>query len=628
MTHDYSKNQDYSPGVPAKPSLGSAARYALGPALPLRSGLAPTAAQRSRQYRRSRLIRIVMMSYLLITGLGGLRLAAQQYPLFSNYWTQAYGFNPAVTASTEGVVINAQYRHQWVGIDDAPITKIGAVQARVGRFGLGGYFFQDQAGALQRTGGTFLAAYRQQLGTQVHLSAGLAGGYHHLRLRAGTQVFDAEDPLVAMAMDGSWFPDFNAGIHLQAGHFFLGFSVPQLFQRRIRFGDGQTRTQLQRHYYLATGYSFRLGEEVQLQPSVLVKLAEGGDPQYEASLRGIFVERFWVGGSYRWQESAVALAGIQLNPRVEFTYAYDFTTSGLRQVSRGSHEVGLTIRLGAGAVADTDGDGTPDSRDRCPQETGPRNNDGCPFDMFTDKSPALDAEDDDGDGIWNSLDECPEVAGPYENKGCPWVDRDFDGIRDEIDECPGLAGVASNNGCPIDDRDRDGIVDQFDECPDAPGTFLSRGCPDSDYDHDGVVNAVDACPNTYGPASNEGCPIVSQQELEVLQVAMRNLYFESNKYTIYFKAYPHLENLALLMQERADWQLRIAGHTDSKGSPEANLEVSRRRAEAVMFYLINQGVRRDQIILEYFGETRPFADNETEASRQLNRRVELEFIFD
>ncbi|MCB0636054.1 MAG: type IX secretion system membrane protein PorP/SprF, partial [Lewinella sp.] len=450
MKHRYSIHTIDLLGVSATSSPGYAAlptNVGIGPGLRHRSGLASTVAQRSRQSCRGRLPRLVLMSCLLVLGLGGQRLAAQQYPLFSNYWTQAYGFNPAITAPGEGVVVNAQYRHQWVGIEDAPITKIAAVQARVGRFGLGGYFFQDQAGALQRSGGTLLAAYRQPLGPQVHLSAGLAGGYYHLRLRPGTQVLDTEDQLVAMAMNGAWFPDFNAGIHLQAGNFFLGFSVPQLFQRRIRFGDGQSRTRLQRHYYLATGYSFRFGDDFQLQPSVLLKLGEGGSPQYEGSLRGIFVQRFWVGGSYRWQESAVALAGVQLNPRVELTYAYDFTTSGLRQVSHGSHEVGLTIRLGAEAVSDSDGDGTPDSRDRCPQEIGPRNNGGCPFDMFTDKG--LDEEDDDGDGIWNSIDECPEIAGPYENKGCPWEDRDFDGIRDEIDECPGLAGVASNNGCPI-----------------------------------------------------------------------------------------------------------------------------------------------------------------------------------
>ena len=82
------------------------------------------------------------------------------------------------------------------------------------------------------------------------------------------------------------------------------------------------------------------------------------------------------------------------------------------------------------------------------------------------------------------------------------------------------------------------------------------------------------------------------------------------------------------MKERADWQLKIIGHTDNKGGTKANLEISKKRAEAVMVYLVNRGVPKKQLIVEYYGETKPFASNDKESGRQLNRRVELEFVFD
>ncbi len=577
---------------------------------------------------KNRYVTSIKIAGVLLGLLIGAAIHAQQYPLFSNYFTQKYGFNPATITETDGVNLSALYRHQWVGLEGAPVTKLASVRSRTGKWGIGGYFFQDEAGMLQRTGGSFMAAYEQRLAPLVYLSAGVAGGYYNLRLRSDAQVRDQADLLSATAMDGKWFPDFNVGVHLQARQFFVGLSVPQVLERQIQFTDAEDATRLQRHYYLTTGYYFQLNQDVQLQPAVLIKLAEGGKPQYDASLRAIFLDRFWAGGSYRINDAAVAMAGIKLTPQVELTYAYDFTTSNLRTVSDGSHEIGLSVRLGGEAFADADRDGVPDEYDHCPNQSGPRNNDGCPFDIFSDDEVEEEHPDSDRDGIWDEVDDCPEVPGPYANQGCPWADRDFDGIRDEVDECPGLAGVENNNGCPLDDRDQDGIVDQFDECPDEPGTFISRGCPDTDYDHDGILNTVDACPNTYGPASNEGCPIVAKSELRVLNVAMRNLYFSSNQAQIFFKAYPHLDHLAELMQERSDWQLVIIGHTDDRGSAESNLEVSRRRAEAVLFYMINQGVSREQLVLEYYGESDPFTSNDTEAGRQLNRRVELKFRFD
>ncbi|WP_422081467.1 hypothetical protein [Ulvibacterium sp.] len=56
--------------------------------------------------------------------------------------------------------------------------------------------------------------------------------------------------------------------------------------------------------------------------------------------------------------------------------------------------------------------------------------------------------DSDRDGVDNSMDQCPNEAGPPENNGCPWQDKDGDGVDDGYDECPDVAGSVGNNGCP------------------------------------------------------------------------------------------------------------------------------------------------------------------------------------
>ncbi|MBI5929750.1 MAG: thrombospondin type 3 repeat-containing protein [Chloroflexi bacterium] len=103
---------------------------------------------------------------------------------------------------------------------------------------------------------------------------------------------------------------------------------------------------------------------------------------------------------------------------------------------------------------DTDGDGLPDTRDRCPNVAGPLENQGCPTNIIVTRPPTN--TDTDGDGIPDSDDLCPTVAGVRENRGCPVSnppnnpDTDGDGTVDTDDVCPTVAGALENRGCPVD----------------------------------------------------------------------------------------------------------------------------------------------------------------------------------
>lgn len=89
------------------------------------------------------------------------------------------------------------------------------------------------------------------------------------------------------------------------------------------------------------------------------------------------------------------------------------------------------------ASADADLDGLPDDRDRCPQEPGAAENDGCPW-------PA----DRDRDGIRDADDRCPSEFAPNTPRGCR--DFDDDGLDTSEDDCPRERGPASNRGCPLE----------------------------------------------------------------------------------------------------------------------------------------------------------------------------------
>jgi outer membrane protein OmpA-like peptidoglycan-associated protein len=87
-----------------------------------------------------------------------------------------------------------------------------------------------------------------------------------------------------------------------------------------------------------------------------------------------------------------------------------------------------------------------------------------------------------------------------------------------------------------------------------------------------------------------------------------------------------LNSVGLVVNEFDQTVIEIAGHTDSTGTDEYNQQLSQRRASAVATYLGTRSVLPDRIITVGSGEARPVATNDTDAGRQLNRRVELTLV--
>jgi cytochrome c oxidase subunit 2 len=87
-----------------------------------------------------------------------------------------------------------------------------------------------------------------------------------------------------------------------------------------------------------------------------------------------------------------------------------------------------------------------------------------------------------------------------------------------------------------------------------------------------------------------------------------------------------LDNLVAAMEQNANIDIRIMGHTDNVGEPDMNLELSDNRAKAVYNYLSDKGIAASRLSATGYGESRPIADNETEEGREQNRRVEFRIV--
>jgi outer membrane protein OmpA-like peptidoglycan-associated protein len=203
--------------------------------------------------------------------------------------------------------------------------------------------------------------------------------------------------------------------------------------------------------------------------------------------------------------------------------------------------------------------------------------------------PAQDADDSSAASVDAVDDAAREAAirGGYD--ACPDLPEDYDGIEDE-------------DGCPEGDRDRDGVLDYLDRCPDEAETI--NGFEDDDGCKD------------EGPAQI----IIEEGRITILET----IRFEPNSSKLERSSSGILDQITLTMRKNDHIKrIEIGGHTDSTGSRELNMRLSRERARAVRQYLITRGISPARLSARGYGPDSPIADNASDAGRTQNRRVEF-----
>lgn len=115
-----------------------------------------------------------------------------------------------------------------------------------------------------------------------------------------------------------------------------------------------------------------------------------------------------------------------------------------------------------------------------------------------------------------------------------------------------------------------------------------------------------------------------RREGDLLAITLRgDVTFDHDSAIVRPGLYAEIDRIANVMMQYPDTLIRVEGHTDSTGSEQYNLELAARRANAVKDLIVRKGVIPSRIETVTFGESRPIATNETEAGRQMNRRVEI-----
>jgi len=188
-------------------------------------------------------------------------------------------------------------------------------------------------------------------------------------------------------------------------------------------------------------------------------------------------------------------------------------------------------------------------------------------------------------------------------------------------DTPPAGALLDAQGCAFD-TDKDGVVDGIDMCQQTPeGVQVDIfGCA-LDEDRDGVADYKDMCLGTpLGTIVNtDGCPLPGEKLL-----SLTGVNFATNKAVLTADAKEILEQAVTLLKQTDDvLDVRVEGHTDSRGGDNFNMLLSEKRAEAVVAYLESQGVSADSLTAVGMGETAPIANNNTAAGQAANRRVDF-----
>ncbi len=117
---------------------------------------------------------------------------------------------------------------------------------------------------------------------------------------------------------------------------------------------------------------------------------------------------------------------------------------------------------------------------------------------------------------------------------------------------------------------------------------------------------------------------LSLQKLEPGKtIQLKNIYFEFDKDELMPRSFVELNKLLKIMRENSKLSIEIVGHTDALGDDDYNLDLSRRRALAVVNFLQQNKISKNRLRSHGEGEAQPIASNETDEGRAQNRRVEF-----
>jgi len=256
-------------------------------------------------------------------------------------------YNPGATGARGLSTINLNHREQWIGLEGAPSqTYLGYENyLQKSKLGIGISYTQDQVGPVDDGALNINLAYHLEISENYALSLGLKGTAEFWNLNLFDINTYQDDPALYGEDTQQFFPNIGAGIWLYSEKITAGISVPY-FIRNTYNGSGEDATKQEEiHIYYNFSYIFPISDNIQLQPSMLVRQINNAPTTADFWINGLFYNQFKTGIMYRTSETFAIMAGIQVTKKIYLGYSYDQQTTDVNSTNTGSHEFSFRFDL-------------------------------------------------------------------------------------------------------------------------------------------------------------------------------------------------------------------------------------------------------------------------------------------
>ncbi|MBZ1325686.1 PorP/SprF family type IX secretion system membrane protein [Aquirufa aurantiipilula] len=258
-----------------------------------------------------------------------------------------YRFNPQIitpahVGSSDVSDITVINRRQWTGFEGSPTTFAASLNSKWGENkGLGVVALMDQAGPIKTTAISADFAYHVPLSDKWTMSGGIRGGFSNLtiqwsaiRLTHGGDDNFQEDISSGLKFNTGWGLRFSKGDGL-----FLSLSQPRVL--KYDFGAASGGYKDVDYLYTMVGTKVRLGSQITLYPSALVRIATDVPLSYDLNVNSHIHDKFDLGFSYRKGDSYGIRLGFQATKNLYAGYVYELPISAISKVTTQTHEIAL-----------------------------------------------------------------------------------------------------------------------------------------------------------------------------------------------------------------------------------------------------------------------------------------------
>jgi type IX secretion system PorP/SprF family membrane protein len=268
-------------------------------------------------------------------------LEAQQKVQYTQYMFNGLILNPAYAGMDDALSVTFYNRNQWQSVEGAPTTQTlsGHSLFKHDHLGIGLSVINDKIGIHKNLSASGSAAYHLKIATHSLLSMGIQAGFNHKRSDYASIVGNTGyDPRLFNSPVSQTFLDLGVGFYFRSPRLHVGFSAPEITPGKLFINDTLSVRFSNINYFLFSKYRFILNENLDLEPSILLKYLESIPLSFDVNANVIIYKVLTLGLSYRKQESVDFLFKAQITPQLQLGYAYDHALGSVSNMTSASHE--------------------------------------------------------------------------------------------------------------------------------------------------------------------------------------------------------------------------------------------------------------------------------------------------